>query len=257
MLTIIDKIYNSRNNIKEIYDNYEWNTSEIPLHKKEELEQIFNTYNTSDSILQSIGDGMVFTLKIPHKYIENFNLVVLYYNLTNTSNKVSKINKSVVEKINKLYENEYIQNDDCILLLVNEKLSPSIDKINLMVNHTIKSNYNISSDKNKYIYDKDNPVDEELNRYNKNYFRNCIIIPLDIFQVNVLNHELVPLQQVIYDKKEIDKIYIKFNMNNTQMPIILKTDIISKIIRILPGDICKITRETKTYGDSIYYRYCK
>ena len=63
-----------------------------------ELEQMFTMYNTSDQILEAFGDGMAFTMKIKHKFIENHNLVVIYYNLSNESSKSSKLNKSIVEK---------------------------------------------------------------------------------------------------------------------------------------------------------------
>ena len=96
-----------------------------------------------------------------------------------------------------------------------------------------------------------------MNKYKKNYFRNCIIMGLDMFQVNLLEHYLVPKHEVIYDNKEIDKLYEKFNMNNNQMPIITRKDNIAKLIRINTGDICKITRISKKSGENIYYRYCR
>ena len=80
---------------------------------------------------------------------------------------------------------------------------------------------------------------------------------LDMFQVNLLKHYLVPKHEIIYDKQEIEELYKKHNMNKNQMPIISKVDNIAKIIRINIGDICKITRRSEKSGQNIYYRYCR
>ena len=42
-----------------------------------------------------------------------------------------------------------------------------------------------------------------------------------------------------------------------QLPIIIRGDAIAKRLRLAPGDICKITRKTKSAGEIEYYRVCK
>ena len=47
------------------------------------------------------------------------------------------------------------------------------------------------------------------------------------------------------------------NANISQFPIILKNDIIAKLIRLSPGDICRITRNNNKSGINYFYRVCK
>ena len=42
-----------------------------------------------------------------------------------------------------------------------------------------------------------------------------------------------------------------------QMPGITRNDQIAKIIRLTPGDLCKIIRHTKEGGETYYYRICR
>ena len=260
MTTIIEKVYNARETIKDIYKDYDWDTSTIPKLNISELETMFKNYNSDDPIIQTMGGGMAFTLRIKHNIIENHNLVVIFYNLSNSDKKSSKMNKSIIDKINQLYLNDYLNNDDSLLILINESNSESIEKINHTLNFKLKENYIISEDIKKYIFSNVNKKSEENENYNKykeSYLRNCIIMSLDMFQVNLLKHYLVPKHEIIYDKQEIEELYKKHNMNKNQMPIISKVDNIAKIIRINIGDICKITRRSEKSGQNIYYRYCR
>jgi len=260
MTTIIEKVHNARETIIDIYKDYEWDTTTIPKLSISELETMFTNYNSTDPVIQTLGSGMAFTLRIKHKIVENHNLVVIFYNLSNSDKKSSKINKSIIDKINQLYLNDYLSNDDSLLILINENNSESIEKINHTLNYKLKENYIISEDIKKYIYSPNNKNTEENKNYNKYkecYFRNCIIMGLGVFQVNLLKHRLVPKHEIIYDNYEIEKIYKKHNINKNQMPIISKTDNIAKIIRINIGDICKITRRSEKSGELIYYRYCR
>ena len=61
----------------------------------------------------------------------------------------------------------------------------------------------------------------------------------------------------IRKSEDINKILELCNSSINQLPIILKDDIISKIIRLAPGDICKIIRKSSKSGDYPFYRVCK
>jgi DNA-directed RNA polymerase subunit H (RpoH/RPB5) len=259
MSTIIEKVYNARETIIDIYKDFEWDTKTIPKLSISELETMFTNYNSTNPIIQSMGGGMAFTLRIKHKIIENHNLVVIFYNLSNADKKSSKINKSIIDKIIQLYSQDYLNNDDSLLILINENNSESIEKINHTLNYKLKENYIIPSDIKKYIYSPDNKKSDNknYNKYKESYFRNCIIMGIDMFQVNILNHYLVPKHEIIYDKEEIEQIFKKHNMNKNQMPVISRVDNIAKIIRINTGNICKITRNSEKSGENIYYRYCR
>lgn len=257
MNCIIERVYKSRNSIKDIYKDYEWDTSDIPDLLPIDLESIFNVYNSSNTILQSFGDGLAFTIRIPHKYIIDHNLVVIYYNLSNSNEKISKTTRSIADRAKQLYESKYINNDDSLLILVNDIQSEGLHKINKMISHEILTDYIIDSKYNKYIYNENIENKDELQRYNKNIFRQCVLLSLDMFQVNLLKHDLVPKHEIIYEKKDIQSLCKKYNVTEQQMPIINKFDIIAKLIRLCIGDVCKITRYCETSGESLYYRICR
>jgi len=255
MENIIKKVYKSRNTILEIYDNLDWDTSKVPILGIEELEDIFNTYNTSDSIIQTFGDGMAFSFKIPHKIIENHNLAVIYYNFNSSDKKSQKVTKSLIDKIENLYTTDYLNNDDSLLIIINEPQTQSTDKLMHAINHKINDKYNLSEYLEKYIYINDNTDQDK--KYNRNYFRFCTIMSIDMYQVNLLKHELVPEHIIINNPKEKENIFRTNNVTINQLPIINKYDNIAKLIRINSGDICKIIRRTENYGNTIYYRICR
>ena len=89
------------------------------------------------------------------------------------------------------------------------------------------------------------------------YFRNVHIFHLDSLIVNLLEHRLVPKHKAIRNKNEINEILEKCNCSINQLPIILKNDIISKILRLSTGDICEITRTSHKCGEYPFYRVCK
>lgn len=259
MNDILPKIYKSRQSIIDIYKQYEWNTDEIPRLSITELDAIFNGYKSSDSFIQSFGEGMALNLKIPHQYIENHNLYVLYYNMYNNS-KSSKVSKSLVDKIVELYKTDLVNHDDSLLILVNETDTNSIEKINHTINYEINKNYQVSESIEPYVYSPEKPVNttnKHFHKYNRNYFRHCIIMNIDMFQVNLLQHYLVPRHEVIYNQTEIESLCKKLNITPSQMPIISVKDAIAKIIRLNKGNVCKITRKTMNSGDTIYYRLCR
>lgn len=73
---------------------------------------------------------------------------------------------------------------------------------------------------------------------------------------NPTKHELVPKHEKMNDEE------VKILMDNlklkakTQLPLILKTDIIARWLGIQQGDVVRITRYSPTSGKSYYYRYC-
>ena len=57
--------------------------------------------------------------------------------------------------------------------------------------------------------------------------------------------------------KDINEILESNNCLLSQLPIILKNDQISKLLRINTGDICEIERDSKKSGEYVFYRVCK
>lgn len=87
-----------------------------------------------------------------------------------------------------------------------------------------------------------------------NYF--IIIFTLDQLQFNILDHQYVPLHEVL-SKSQTAEIIKRFNVTDTdQLPNISRYDPVAQAIGIRPGEICRITRPSKTSITSEYYRIC-
>lgn len=75
-------------------------------------------------------------------------------------------------------------------------------------------------------------------------------------QFNILDHTLVPPHRIL-SNDEVLSIKKKYNIiDNTQFPDISRFDPVSQVIGIRPGQVCEITRPSKTSITSFYYRIC-
>jgi len=75
-------------------------------------------------------------------------------------------------------------------------------------------------------------------------------------QFNIHDHTLVPPHRVISDDERA-VIKTKYNItDDTQFPDISRFDPVAQAICLRPGQICEITRPSKTAIQSIYYRLC-
>ena len=75
-------------------------------------------------------------------------------------------------------------------------------------------------------------------------------------QFNILNHQLVPKHKVLTleQSNEIKKIY---NIqNDEQIPSICRFSPPAQAIGLRPGELCEITRPSKTSINSKFYRIC-
>lgn len=72
-------------------------------------------------------------------------------------------------------------------------------------------------------------------------------------QVDITKHELVP-KHILLDEKEKEELLKKYGITLRQLPRILVTDPVIKILNGKPGDVVKIIRKSPTAGESIYYR---
>ena len=70
---------------------------------------------------------------------------------------------------------------------------------------------------------------------------------------DIMNHELVPLHQIISDKEKTD-LFKKYQIDPSQLPKILDTDPVCISIGAKPGQILKIIRKSHTAEKSISYR---
>ena len=93
------------------------------------------------------------------------------------------------------------------------------------------------------------------NSYSLGYFRAVHAFSLSHLQFDIRNHIHVPQQRLIRNKQEIHKILESTNTTLNQLPVILRTDIQARAMRMSPGDVCEITRRSSV-GDVISYRVC-
>ena len=71
---------------------------------------------------------------------------------------------------------------------------------------------------------------------------------------DIMNHELVPLHQIISEKEKNDLLK-RYNIEPSQLPKILDTDPVCISIGAEPGQILKIIRKSHTAEESFSYRF--
>lgn len=83
-----------------------------------------------------------------------------------------------------------------------------------------------------------------------------VIQSIHRLQFNILNHVLVPDHKVM-NMMEVEEVKKRFNItNNNMFPDISRFDPVAQAIGIRPGEVCEITRQSKTAIKSLYYRIC-
>ncbi len=70
---------------------------------------------------------------------------------------------------------------------------------------------------------------------------------------NILKHELVP-EHVVLKEEEKKELLAKLSILPQQLPKILLSDPVIKVLEAKEGDVIKINRNSPTAGTSVYYR---
>jgi DNA-directed RNA polymerase subunit H len=70
---------------------------------------------------------------------------------------------------------------------------------------------------------------------------------------DLMNHDLVPLHQIISEKEKNDLLK-KYKIEPNQLPKIIDTDPVCISIEAKPGQILKIIRKSHTAEESFSYR---
>ena len=150
------------------------------------------------------------------------------------------MNKTCCDKLTSMYKNDIdeeedkiFEKEDSLLVIINEPVSESMEK-------SVESVYHAGQDtltKGGLSTQITGEMKENDFIMNQSYFRNIHMFHIDIITVNILNHTLVPLHEPIRKQDEIDKILQLTNSTEHQLPIILRTDNIAKLIRLCPGNI--------------------
>ena len=82
------------------------------------------------------------------------------------------------------------------------------------------------------------------------------IFPISTLQFCVIEHTLVPKHEKL-NELQVSEFIKKYKITNlSNIPTISRFDAVSKAIGLKPGEICEITRQSKTVIESKYYRIC-
>lgn len=70
---------------------------------------------------------------------------------------------------------------------------------------------------------------------------------------SILEHFLVPKHRVL-SPEEAQEVLERYKVKPHQLPYILASDPVVKILKAKPGDIIEIIRDSETAGKAVYYR---
>ena len=251
-MDIISLIQNSRDGLKRILSN-EWDTTVIQDYSKLELEKIYNMNVSTSSVISAFGQASGCNITLKHRLIPSHSLHIIYYNFPEIGRNIPKITKQCGEKIKGLYRDEVIKNEDSIILITLDKLTENIEKTMYDINIQFQESLNKTGLSDEIIQEnnsKQNPY-----QYSISHFKKIHAFHIYSLTVNLQEHEYVPKHICIRDKKQINKLLSDTNTTLKQLPIIRQKDIQAKLLRLSPGDMCKIIRNTNI-GETITYRIC-
>ena len=72
-------------------------------------------------------------------------------------------------------------------------------------------------------------------------------------EFDITRHDIVPKHELLNDKEK-EEVLKTFGIVLRQLPRILDTDPMVKILNAKIGDVVKITRKSETAGEAVYYR---
>jgi DNA-directed RNA polymerase subunit H (RpoH/RPB5) len=248
-MIITEKVNRSRYNLKEILSD-EWNTETIADFSNSEIEKMYTVPSAS---LLNMGVASACNFSLNHKFIPSHKLHIIYYQFPEIGKSSSKVTKSICDKIKNLYKTGDVQFEDSIFIILNETVSETLETNFNKLNTELQNEYENIPISDTIL----NEIQESNFALQKKHFRNVRAFDINLFTNNILKHNLVPKHSVIRSKEEINKILKRCNCTAHQLPIILRNDNIAKILRVTPGDICSIERNSRKSGTYQFYRICK
>lgn len=117
----------------------------------------------------------------------------------------------------------------------------------------------LSKDDDLIIVVRDEPNETIIKTLQQLWFSEkqfVIIWNIKYLQFNVLKHILVPKHEVLNPEQDVD-FRKRYNINNDkEIPDISRFSSVAMAIGIRPGQVCKITRPSKTAINTYFYRIC-
>ena len=251
-MDLIQKITKSRSLFKK-YLEPEWDVSSLPDYSTKEIERLYSSKLPSNSEL-SFGKASACNFTLNHLKIPSHKLHVIYYNFPELNNSPLKVTKACADKMMSLYTKEIINPEDSIILIITEPITENLEKA---IEDTYKKGYEtlLETKLSDEIIEENEALGDD--KYTLHHFRNIHLFHIDTLSYDIGNHKLVPKHECIRNQTEIQKIYEETNSSSDQLPAILRTDPMAKLLRLAPGDVCKITRNSERCGEYVYYRICQ
>lgn len=249
-MSLARQINCSRSILKE-YLKDEWDVSAITEYSDKDISDIYSQKVPKSPAL-FFGEASSCNFTLEHLQIPSHHLHVIYYNFGELQGPPQKVTKTCSEKLQKLYDEELISPDDSLIVIFQIPITENIKKAieDLYIQGQEYLNMNHLSDK---VTEENESLGEQS--YSQGYFRGVHAFSLSHLQFNIRKHIHVPHQRLIRNKKEIQHILELTNTTLTQLPVILRTDIQAKSMRMTPGDVCEITRRSSV-GEVVSYRVC-
>ncbi|MCJ7429572.1 MAG: DNA-directed RNA polymerase subunit H [Candidatus Nanohaloarchaeota archaeon QJJ-5] len=72
--------------------------------------------------------------------------------------------------------------------------------------------------------------------------------------MDVEAHQMVPEHEKL-DEDEVETLLEAYNIEKDDLPAMERTDAVAKQKGFEPGDVVKITRDSPTAGETVYYRH--
>ena len=186
----------------------------------------------------NVGDYVNFSINEVNSMLQNNQLDMLLEKETadETTNRKNKIyisyylakiikKQNIEEMIDDLYNLEQVlTKEDTLFIIIKEDMNETL--INEL----------------KHIWEKDGIF--------------IVIQNIKRLQFNILDHVLVPPHRVMTNK-EVSDVMLKYNIKErNEFPEISRFDPVAQVIGLRPGNVCEITRSSKTSIKTLYYRVC-
>ncbi len=72
-------------------------------------------------------------------------------------------------------------------------------------------------------------------------------------EFNIFSHKLVPKHEILKEEEK-EELLKKYGVSLRQLPRILSSDPVVKVLGAKPGDVIRIRRKSLTAGETVYYR---
>lgn len=178
---------------------------------------------------------------------------------------VNKYTGSSINEVNSMYQNKQMdmlleKKDKKVYVKYHLNKTLKLGNINDYIEDLIHLDNVLEKKDDIIIIIKDEPNDSLLSVLSNLWLQEQIyvnVINIKRLQFNILNHVLVPKHRVLNDEET--KIFKqRYNISdNSQIPDISRFSPVAQVIGMRPGQICEITRNSKTAIDTLFYRVCQ